>query len=114
VWSDSPLELRLEAYMDGEFPASLAEKIGALLARRWPVAWDIDTPARPSLDHPAEWRAVVPLIEGTPPETLHRQLAAELLALDPSHSLRFRTRWDFPQSPNHQEVYEEHWNPKGH
>ncbi|MGA7861863.1 MAG: hypothetical protein WCB19_08420 [Thermoplasmata archaeon] len=114
MWSDSPLELRVEVYSDGVLPAALSEKIGAVLSRRWPVEWDVNVPGHASLEHPAEWRAVVPFIEGTTPETLHRQLAADLLALDPTHSLHFRTRWDFQQSPNHQEVYEEHWKPKDH
>ncbi|MFZ0830078.1 MAG: hypothetical protein WCB18_02175 [Thermoplasmata archaeon] len=114
MWSDSPLELRVEAYVDGELPAPLAEKIGAVLAHRWPVSWDVDIPPHASFEHPAEWRAVVPFVEGTTPESLHRQLATELLALDPAHSLHLRTRWDFPQAPNHQEVYEERWKPQGH
>jgi len=29
--------------------------------------------------------------------------------LDPNHSLHFRTRWAFQESPNHQEVYEVRW-----
>ncbi|HLY77106.1 MAG TPA: hypothetical protein VKT21_04405 [Thermoplasmata archaeon] len=114
MWSDSPLELRVEVYCDGELPATLAEKIGAVLAQRWPVAWDAEVPAHVSFEHPAEWRAVVPFVEGTTPQSLHRQLAAEFLAMDPSRSLHFRTRWDFQQSPNHQEVYEERWKPTGH
>lgn len=112
MWSDSPLELRVEVYSTGELPAPLTEKIGAVLAQRWPVTWDVTIPPRVSFEHPAEWRAVVPFIEGSTPETLHRELATELLALDPSHSLHFRTRWDFPQTPNHQEIYEEHWKPR--
>ena len=111
--ADSPLELRVEAYSDDGLMPGTAERIGAILAQRWPVEWDVDVPAHVNFDHPAEWRAVVPYPDGTTPEALHRQLAIQLLALDPAHPLRFRTRWDFPQEPNHQEVYEEHWKP-GH
>ncbi|MGC2290077.1 MAG: hypothetical protein WA688_09535 [Thermoplasmata archaeon] len=114
MWSDSPLELRVEIYSDGELTAALSEKIGAVLALRWPVAWDVNVPTHPSFEHPAEWQAVVPFIEGSTPETLHQKIVADLLALDPNHSLHFRTRWDFQQSPNHQEVYEERWKPSGH
>jgi hypothetical protein len=114
VSSDSPLELRVEAYTDAGLSPALAEKIGALLEKRWPVEWDINVPADVSFDHPAEWRAIVPFPDGTTPELLHRQVAADILANDPTHSIRFRTRWDFPQEPNHQEVYEEHWRPKAH
>ena len=109
--SNSPLELRVEVYAEGELPAALAERIGATLARRWPVQWDVSLPAHVSFEHPAEWRAVVPYPAGSTPEAVHHQLAADLLALDPAHPLRFRTRWDYPQEPNHQEVYEQHWRP---
>lgn len=114
MYSEPPLELRVEVYADGGLSATLVEKIGAVLTKRWPVQWDVNIPAQVSFDHPAEWQAVVPYPEGTTPERLHRELAAELLALDQAHPLRFRTRWDFPQEPNHQEVYEEHWRPKVH
>jgi len=114
MWSETPLELRVEVYADGELPAVLADQIGAVLARHWPVEWDVDIPTHSTFDHPAEWRAVVPHVEGTTPQTLHRQLAAELIALDPSHPLHLRTRWDFPQAPDQREVYEEGWKPKGH
>lgn len=110
--SDSPLELRVEVYADGGLSPAIAEKIGALLVRRWEVEWDINIPAQVSFEHPAEWRAIVPSPGETTPESLHHQLAVELLALDPVHPLHFRTRWDFPQEPNHQEVYEEHWRPR--
>lgn len=110
--SGSPLELRVEVYSVGEFPAALVEKIGVLLSQRWPVEWDINVPQRVNFEHPAEWRGVVPISEGSSPEMLHRQLAADLLALDPSHSLHFRTRWDFPQMPDQREIYEEHWKPR--
>jgi hypothetical protein len=112
VASDSPLELRVEVYTDGELPSSVTERIGALLAQRWPVEWDVTIPPHTNFEHPAEWRAIVPYPEGTTPEILHRQLAADLLAIDPARPLRFRTRWDYPQEPNHQEVYEEHWRPR--
>ncbi len=106
---DSALEVRLEIYSDGELPASLADRISALLSQRWPEAWDVKVPPRPSREHPAEWRAVVPLPEGATPETLHRQLESDVLALDPSHSLHLRTRWAFQESPDHQEIYEMRW-----
>ena len=104
------LEFRLELYTDTALPDGLASRISAMLAQRWPEAWDVKVPPQPSRGHPAEWHAVVPVPEGTMPESLHRQLANELLALDTSHSLRFRTRWSFPESPDHQEVYEERWD----
>jgi hypothetical protein len=106
------VEVRLELYVDGGLPGGLATRVGAVLSQRWPDVWDVKVPAVPSLDHPAEWRAVVPLLEGTTPETLHRQLAKEILALDTSHSFHLRTRWSFQQTPNHQEVYEERWAPE--
>jgi hypothetical protein len=111
--SDSPFEVRVEVYADGEFSPAIVEKIGALLARRWPVEWDVNVPTRVNFEHPAEWRGVILLPDGTTPEMAHRQVAADLLALDPGHPLHFRTRWDFPQAPDQREVYEEHWNPKG-
>lgn len=106
------LEVRLEIYVDGGLPEGLAAKISAMLSQRWPDVWDVKVPARPSLDHPAEWRAVVPLNEGATAETLHRDLATDLLALDDSHSFHFRTRWSFQESPNHMEVYEVRWQPE--
>jgi hypothetical protein len=106
------LEVRLELYVDGNFPEGLAPRISALLSQRWPEVWDVKVPVQPSLDHPAEWHAVVPLLEGTTAETLHRQLAKEVLALDATHSFHLRTRWAFQQTPNHQEVYEERWEPE--
>jgi hypothetical protein len=112
MWSGSPIELRVEIYSDGELPAALVERIGAVLAQRWPVEWDVVIPAHPNLEHPAEWRAVVPSVEGATPQGLHRQLVADLFALDPSLGLHLRTRWDFPEAPNHQEVYEERWRPR--
>lgn len=108
---DSPLELRVEAYGEEALPKALVEGIGSLLARRWPVEWDVTIPEYPDFDHPAEWRATVPLPEASTPETVHRELAKELNALDSAHVLRFRTRWDFPQAPDQREVYEEHWKP---
>lgn len=114
MWSDSPLELRVEVYTDAEFPAALAERISATLAQRWPVEWDVSLPAHPSFEHPAEWRAVVPSVEGVTPQMLHRQLATDLRALDPAFSLHFRTRWDFPQAPDQREIYEERWKPERH
>ncbi len=113
MWSDSPLELRVEVYYDGELPATLAEKIAALLAHRWPVALDAEVPAHVSFEHPAEWRAVVPFVEGTTPQSLHQQLAAELLAVDPSRSRHIRTPWAFQQSPHPQAGYAERWKPEG-
>lgn len=108
----SALEVRLEIYSDGELPGPLAARISTLLSQRWPEAWDVKVPSRPSLEHPAEWRAVVPLPEGMTPESLHGQIEAELLSLDPTRSLHFRTRWSFQESPNHQEVYEVRWGAK--
>jgi hypothetical protein len=102
-------EVRLELYVDGMLPPGLPTRISVVLSQRWPEVWDVEVPARPSFDHPAEWRAVVPLLEGTTAETLHHQLARDILALDDSHSFHFRTRWSFQQTPNHQEVYEERW-----
>jgi hypothetical protein len=113
VPSEPPIELRVEVYTDSGLSPTLAERIGALLTKRWPVEWDVTVPTEVNFEHPAEWRAIVPFPDGTTTEKMHRELAAELLALDPAHSLRFRTRWDFPQEPNHQEVYEEHWRHKG-
>ncbi len=107
-----PLELRVEVYTEGNFPVTLAERIGALPSQRWPVEWDVNLPPHVSFDHPAEWHAVVLLPEGVTPETAHREIARDFLALDPTHSLHFRTRWDFPQAPDQREVYEEHWRPK--
>jgi hypothetical protein len=111
--SDTPLELRVEAYAEGALSPTLAERIGAALAKRWPVEWDITVPPVASREHPAEWRAVVPLPEGQTPEMVHPQIAADIRALDPSGTLHFRTRWDFPQAPDQKEVYEEHWKPDG-
>lgn len=110
--SNQAIEVRLELYLDGDLPGVLADRISAVLSQRWPEAWDVKVPPRPSFDHPAEWRAVVPLLEGTTAETLHREMAASVLALDASHSLHLRTRWSFQQSPNQQEVYEERWKPE--
>jgi hypothetical protein len=110
--SNLAIEVRLELYVDGGFPDMLANRISAVLSQRWPDVWDVKVPPRPSFDHPVEWRAVVPLLEGATAETLHRQMAADILALDVSHSFHLRTRWSFQQSPNHQEVYEERWRPE--
>jgi hypothetical protein len=113
VYSEPPLELRVEVYVEGGLSPTLAEQIGSILTKRWPVEWDVDVPSSVSFDHPAEWHAVVPYPEGTTPEKLHHELATEFLALDPGHPLHFRTRWDFPQEPNHQEIFEQHWKPQG-
>jgi hypothetical protein len=107
------IEVRLELYVDGGLPNELASRISAMLSARWPDVWDVKLPTPPSLDHPAEWRAVVPLLDGTTAESLHREMAKSLLAWDTAHSFHFRTRWSFQESPNHQEVYEERWGPKG-
>jgi hypothetical protein len=114
VPSDATLELRVEVYSDVGVTPTLAERIGAVLTKRWPVEWDVNVPPNVDFEHPAEWRAIVPFPDGSTPEILHRQVASDLLALDPSRSLRFRTRWDYPQEPNHQEIYEEHWKPRTH
>ena len=109
--SDPALEVRLEVCAEGGLPAPVADKISAVLSQRWPGAWDVKLPPRSSVEHPAEWRSVVPLPAGATAETLHNQVAADVLALDASRSLRFRTRWAFQESPNHQEVYEVRWDP---
>ena len=111
VPQESALEVRVEVYCDGDLPSALSEGIGRMLAERWPAAWDVKVPPRPSRAHPAEWRAVVPISSGASPESLHRQLVDRLLALDPAHSLHLRTRWASQESPDHQEVYEERWSP---
>jgi hypothetical protein len=103
------LEVRVELYADGGLSEGLSTQVTTLLSERWPYTWDVVIPARPSLEHPAEWRAVVPLLEGTTAETLHRQMSEKILSLDPSHSLHLRTRWSFQESPDHQEVYEVRW-----
>jgi hypothetical protein len=107
--SNPPIEVRLELFSERGLTPSLTDRIGALLARRWPAAWDVKIPAHSSLEHPAEWRAIVSIPPGDTTETVHPQLAAELQALDPAVSLRFRTRWAYQETPNHQEVYEERW-----
>jgi hypothetical protein len=112
VAGNPALEFRLELYADAGFPDGLASRISALLLQRWPEAWDVKVPAKPTLEHPAEWHAIVPLLEGTTAESLHRQLADEILALDHTGSIHFRTRWAFQETPNHQEVYEQRWNLK--
>ncbi|MGA9839320.1 MAG: hypothetical protein WBF81_00140 [Thermoplasmata archaeon] len=103
------LELRVEIYSNGPWDSTLVPQISAALSRRWTESWDVKVPPQPTLEHPAEWRAVVPLPDGSTPESLHRLIDADLLAVDPSRSLRFRTRWAFQESPNHQEVYEVRW-----
>ncbi|HTW39428.1 MAG TPA: hypothetical protein VMF04_01005 [Thermoplasmata archaeon] len=105
------LELRLEAYGDGGLAPPLESGITALLERWWPEMWDVKRPPTPSREHPAEWHATIPLPEGETPESIHGRIESEVLALDPSRSIRFRTRWSFPESPNHQEVYEVRWDP---
>ena len=103
------LEVRLEAYGDGGLARSLEDGISALLERWWPEAWDVKLPPTPTLEHPAEWHAIVPLPNGETPESLHSRIEEQVLALDPSRTVRFRTRWSFQESPNHQEVYEVRW-----
>ena len=107
----TPIELRVELYSDGDLPASAREHIASLLSRRWPLAWEVDAPERPSQEHPIRYRAVVPLPSGSTPENLHRQLELDIQAAALTYPLRLRTRWSFPQSPNHQEIYEVHWSP---
>jgi len=107
------LEFRLELYVEGGLPQGLADRISAVLSSRWPSTWDVKVPAQVNFHNPAEWRAVVPLLDGTTAETLHVQLAKDILAMDLSHSFHFRTRWAFQETPNHQEVYEERWTPDG-
>jgi len=110
--TNAAVEVRVELYVDGGLSEGVSTGITALLSQRWPDVWDVKIPARPSLDHPAEWHAVVPLLEGTTQESLHALLAKEILALDTSHSFHLRTRWSFQETPNHQEVYEEGWGSR--
>jgi len=107
----STIELRLELFSDGPLPATLADRITTLLAEWWPEAWDVKVPEHPSLEHPAEWRAIVPLPGEATPERLHGQVEEGISALDPSHVLHYRTRWSLHEAPNHQEVYEVRWAP---
>ena len=109
----SPLamEVRVELYRDGGLPAAMQGQISATLAQRWPETWDVKVPPTPSFEHPAEWRSVVPLPDGTTPEQLHREIASRILGLDPVGGIHLRTRWAFQESPNHQEIYEERWAP---
>jgi hypothetical protein len=109
--SNPAIEVRLELYVDGGLPSTLADRISAVLAQRWPDEWDVKVPPNPSREHPAEWRAVVPLPEGSTPESLHHRIAEDIHGLDDARVVHFRTRWAFQQSPNHQEVYEERWKP---
>ena len=106
---ETVLEVRLELYSDTALDAGLISRIGAALARRWPEAWDVKAPPHPTREHPAEWRAVVPLPDGATAETLHGQIESDILALDAARSLHFRTRWAFQESPDHQEIYEVGW-----
>lgn len=108
---NSALEVRVELFADGALPADLATKIGAFLSERWPVTWDVVMPPHPNLDHPAEWRGVIPVAEGATAESLHREIALKILALDASRSLHLRTRWSPQESPDQREVYEERWTP---
>jgi hypothetical protein len=107
------LEVRLEAFSDDGLPRSLIDGISGILEQRWPEVWDIKLPPSPTRDHPAEWHAIVPLPDGETPESLHGRIEAQVLGLDPSRSIRFRTRWSFQESPNHQEVYEVRWEAGG-
>ena len=102
----------MELYSDGDLPPLAREHIGSLLARRWPLAWDVDAPLHPSQEHPIRYRAVVPLPADSTPEKLHRQLELDIQASALDYPLRLRTRWSFPQSPNHQEIYEVNWSPR--
>lgn len=108
----APLEVRLEVYAEGDLPEPILTKIGAALSQRWPVTWDIRVPPKVSFEHPAEWRAIVPVPEGATAESLHGLIATDLTTLDPGLTLHYRTRWDFPDSSNQQEVYEVRWKPK--
>lgn len=109
----NPIELRVELYSDdGLSPEALA-RVQEMLRARWPVTWDVTHPATPTLDHPLRWRAVIPLLEGTTPEGLHRELESAIRDAALSPSLHLRTRWAFPSDPNHQEVYEVRWSASG-
>jgi hypothetical protein len=105
------LEVRLEVYTDGPLDRIVSDGISKFLEERWPEVWDIKLPPATSIEHPAEWHAIVPLVDGQTPESLHGNLEAHVLALDPGRKVRFRTRWSFQESPNHQEVYEVRWEP---
>lgn len=109
--SHPPLEVRLELYSDGILDRAVVDKISALLAARWSVSWEIKVPPSPSFDHPARWHAIVPRGPNETPQALHQRIVADLAGVDPTHAFRFRTRWDFVQSPNEQEVFEERWTP---
>jgi len=105
----SIFEVRLEAYSDLDLDPTIVHGITAILEARWPEAWDIKIPPSASRAHPAEWHAIVPLPEGSTPESLHGQIEGQVRAIDPGHTLRYRTRWAYQQTPDHQEVYEVRW-----
>lgn len=105
------LEVRLELYIDGGFPEGLVAKISSLLSEHWPFEWDVRVPPQPSRQHPAEWRAVIPVPEGATAETLHAQMSGKILSLDTTTSFHLRSRWSFQETPNNQEVYEVRWSP---
>lgn len=105
------MELRVEVYSDPALSSAAIEAIQEVLRRRWPVSWDYTPRPHPGVTHPVQWRSVVPLAEGTAPESLHRQLEEDLRAAVPTLTLHLRTRWSFPESPNHQEIYESRWAP---
>ncbi len=107
--SHPPLELRLEIYAEPNIEAAVADRIGAALRERWPVSWDVKLPPQTNADHPARWHAIVPRAESETPQGLHREIVKLLHGIEPSGTLHFRTRWDFPQSPNEQEIFEEGW-----
>lgn len=109
--ASSPLELRVELYVDGPLDGGVVEKISGLLAQRWPVTWDVKVPPRTTLEHPARWHAVIPPQGRLTPQGLHELVATDVMALDSERRFHLRTRWDFPQTPNEQEIYEVNWKP---
>ena len=108
--SHPPWEFRLEVYADGALEPAVAQRIGALLAERWPITWDVKVPTTVTMEHPARWHAVLALGGSETPAKVHRQIALKLHEIDPQDTLRYRSRWAFPQTPNEQEVFEERWD----
>jgi hypothetical protein len=108
---ESAIELRLEMYTNGPLPTGVRDGVTNFLTHWWPETWDVKVPDHSSLEHPAEWRAVIPLRDGETAENLHGRIETQVSALDPGRALHYRTRWSFQESPNHQEVYEVRWAP---
>ncbi|MDE1819771.1 MAG: hypothetical protein KGJ23_02125 [Euryarchaeota archaeon] len=109
VIAEAPVEIRLELFTNGPLTRTTVEQISGMLSRRWPVTWDAKVPSSTSRDHPARWHATIPPAASGATELLHREIRDELRSIDPAGTFKFRTRWNFPQSPNDQEIYEERW-----